>query len=560
VKPAVVIVGGTGVFGGRLARRLIQQDAVRVIVAGRDAHRLKAFCDAYGGEPLQLDRNGDIAVALTAIAPFAIVDAAGPFQDYGDDPYRLARAAIGLGSHYLDLSDDAVFTAGIASLDADARAAGVAVLSGVSSVPTISAAAVRSLMRGLVRIDSIDSVILPGNRAPRGLSVVQAIVSQVGRPLRLFRGGRWTDAPAWSGLRRLSLAVPGVRPLGRRWASFIGAPDLLLFPAAFAARSVTFRAGLELAIMHLGLWSLSWLVRGGLLSRLRPLAGVLHTVAGWLERWGSDRGGMRVSVLGIDADGHRLRREWTLIAEAGAGPEIPAIPAFVLLSLLRRQVIATGARPCLDAPTLEQLEAALPTPAMRTHRTETPAPVLYERILGDAFGRLPPVLQALHAVVDQTVSAGRAQVDVGQHPLARLIAWLMRFPPAAADVAVSVTMRVEGNRERWVRRFGSARFESVLRQDEAAAPGALVERFGPFSFDVQLVTDGTCIKMPVSHGRFLGIPLPSWLTPESRTREFVDAQGRAGFDVEIVLPRIGRLVRYRGALEPLLDDARPLPA
>lgn len=190
MKPAVVIVGGTGVFGSRLARRLIEQAAVRVIVAGRDPARLEAFCEEHGGESLQLDRDADVLDVLGAVAPFVIVDAAGPFQAYGSDPYRLARAAIALSSHYLDLSDDAAFTAGISAFDAEAKAAGVAVLSGVSSVPTISAAAVRELAAGLRTIDLIDSVILPGNRAPRGFSVVQAIVSQVGRPLAMFRGRR----------------------------------------------------------------------------------------------------------------------------------------------------------------------------------------------------------------------------------------------------------------------------------------------------------------------------------------------------------------------------------
>ncbi|MFV0409912.1 MAG: hypothetical protein ACK5LJ_09515 [Paracoccus sp. (in: a-proteobacteria)] len=74
-----------------------------------------------------------------------VVDAARPFHAYGDDPYRLARTAIAAGLHYLDLSDNAAFRAGITALDAQTRAAGCCVISGLSSVPALSSAAVRAL-------------------------------------------------------------------------------------------------------------------------------------------------------------------------------------------------------------------------------------------------------------------------------------------------------------------------------------------------------------------------------------------------------------------------------
>ena len=60
------------------------------------------------------------------------------FRPYGRDPYRVARAAIAAGAHYIDLADDGAFVAGIGALDEEAKAAGVAVISGASSVPAIS--------------------------------------------------------------------------------------------------------------------------------------------------------------------------------------------------------------------------------------------------------------------------------------------------------------------------------------------------------------------------------------------------------------------------------------
>ena len=344
--PRVLIVGGTGVFGSRLARMLIE-DGWHVTVTSRSLFKAQEFCATYGGHPLALERDGDLAEALADHD--MVVDAAGPFQDYGAAPYRLAEAAIDRGIPCLDLSDDANFTKGISALDAKARARGVAVLSGVSSVPALSSAAVTALAAELPEIDHIEAAILPGNRAPRGLSVMQAILGQVGAPLPLWRDGRWQEAPGWSDPRSYQLA-----PDLTRRAALIGAPDLLLFPEYYGAKTVEFRAGLELGIMQHSLAVWSWLRARNLAPNPARFTRLFHRVAGWMEPLGTDRGGMVVRV-----EGGGETRSWTLLAEAGDGPFIPAIPALITLGKLARGEVEPGARPALDLFTLDEAEAAL---------------------------------------------------------------------------------------------------------------------------------------------------------------------------------------------------------
>lgn len=299
----ILVLGGYGVFGGKLARRLVKDTQAEIIVAGRSLASAERHCRSFGGTPLQLDRDGDLAAAFARASPTIFIDAAGPFQAYGDDPYRVARAAIAAGAHYLDLADDAAFVAGIEALDAAARAAGVVAISGASSVPAISSAALNELTRDMPQIAVVGSVILPGNRAPRGLSVVRAIVAQAGQRLRCWRGGVWRQERGWGDLRLATLALDGVAPLRNRLASCIGAPDLRLFPARYNARSVEFRAGLDLKLMHVGLWLLAWPVRLGLARSLLPLATPLKWMADRLEHFGSDRGGMMTYAIGRDAAG-----------------------------------------------------------------------------------------------------------------------------------------------------------------------------------------------------------------------------------------------------------------
>jgi hypothetical protein len=514
------------------------QDGWEVIVAGRDPRQAAVHCAVHGGRPLMLDmRAADFAQQVAGVAPFAMVDAAGPFQAYTG--YAVAEAAIAAGAHYLDLSDDAGFTSEISALDTDAKAAGVVVLSGVSSVPALSSAAVVALSQGMTDIHGIESVILPGNRAPRGLSVIRAILAQAGQPFTIWREGAETTK-GWSRAMRISLTLPG-QTLKARAASLIGAPDLTLFGAHFKARNVTFRAGLELGVMHHGLTLVSLPVRWGWVRSVEGLARPLQLAANLLKPFGTDRGGMRVRVAGLGPNGPVIR-DWTLIAGAGDGPHIPAIPARVMLA--RLGVAAPGARACLGAFPLAAAEAVMAGYRIDTGTTETSAPFLFAQVVAD-FAMLPTPLQDLHSVMTHRRWQGRACVTRGKGLLARAVARIMRFPPEAADVPVTVVMERKGQAEVWTRDFAGRRFRSRLRLRK----GVMTERFGVLNFAIGLqVRDGGLVY-PVTRGWCCGIPLPRWSLPRSDTIEGADG-ARATFDVALSLPLAGLVVRYQGWLAP----------
>lgn len=549
-----LIIGGTGVFGSRLAAGLVRDGVAHVVIAGRSEDKLRRVAEDLACGWRVLDRgSADLEAVIASLAPFAVVDASGPFQAYGgSDPYRVARAAIAAEAHYFDLSDDAAFTQGITALKAEARAAGVSVLSGVSSVPALSAAAVHALSERIARIDLIDSMILPGNRAPRGRSVMAAILEQVGRPLP------GSQERAWIGSERIGINPPA-GPALSRLASPISAPDPSLTPGHFGAADVRFRAGLELGIMHRGLEMIAHAVRLGLLPRARLLLRPAHFGARLLEPFGTDVGAMRVLVRGQTAGGRALERTWTLVARSGDGPHVPAIPGRALATKLIRGEIRPGARACLHDLTLSECETAAPERALSFHKTERDFVPLFQNVLGDAWGGLPEEIRRLHRCFGVTRWRGEAEVTRGRNAAARTIAALFRFPPEARRTPVSVQLRREDLREVWIRDFGAHRFRSRLKAD-GNCKGRLWERFGPFSFAIQLDAGPGALRYPVVAGRFLGIPLPGAILPRSDTSETVDAEGRVTFDVALSLPLVGRIVRYRGWLiadQPMRGDQEP---
>jgi hypothetical protein len=248
-------------------------------------------------------------------------------------------------------------------------------------------------------------------------------------------------------------------------------------------------------------------------------------------------------------------REWTLIAAAGDGPHVPALPARVLCAAMRKGELAIGARACLAEFPLAAAEAAMHGLALSTHRAARPLSSVFAEALGADYGCLPPPLRDLHTVIDLRRWRGRADITRGRTVVARMFCALIGFPRQAREVPVEVTMERRGDAEIWVRDFGGRRFRSHLSRGGRRGPGAICERFGLLSFDIDLDASGGRLSYPVVAGGLLGIPLPRRLLPVSASAEYADARGRACFDVAIALPGIGPVVHYRGWLQP--DDAWP---
>ncbi len=420
-------------------------------------------------------------------------------------------------------------------------------------MPALSDAAIDHLTRDLSRVDTIDIAITPGNRAPRGRATIAAILSYVGHPVRLWQSGTWTDGIGWQDLHRRVLALPDGASLGKRWFSLCDVPDLALLPGRYDVRErVAFHAGLELSILHVGLWLLSWLVRWRWIASLVPFTGILRWLADRVRGVGSDRGGMLVDVAGRDAGGRAITRRWRLMAEAGDGPWIPALASVALVRKLARGALeARGATPCIGLLTMEEILAEAAGHAIRGASDEI-RPV-YLRSIGAAYDVLPPTIARLHDLSAGAAWQGRADISGAQGLLARAVARVFGFPSAATDVAARVMFGVRDGVETWHRSFGRYRFMSVQYAGTGRDAGLIVERFGVVAFAMHAAASPHGIDLHLRRGSVLGVPLPRFLWPRIAANERVDAEGRFRFDVEIGLPVIGRLVHYRGWLAPADD-------
>lgn len=352
----VALLGGYGNFGSYIARALAGIPDIELVICGRNLAKAKEYAASLNAAvPAQaaVINIADPDVALAAVAPQLVIHTVGPFQS---QDYRVAKAAIACGAHYCDLADARRFVAGVATLDVDARQAGVAVIAGASSVPCLTAAYLDAALDEFATITKIDYGIAAAQQTNRGLGTASAILSYVGRPFTTLRSGAKQRVFGWQGLH--SEIYP---ELGRRWFGYCDVPDLAIFPDRYPGlMNQRFCAGHEIAILHFGTWLLSWGVRLRLLPPLDRWSAFLLRASFLFDPLGSGRSGFHMYIDGLDKNGAPLARRHWIIARQGHGPNIPCMPAILIAKRLAcAESITPGARPCLDVISLDEYLGAL---------------------------------------------------------------------------------------------------------------------------------------------------------------------------------------------------------
>jgi saccharopine dehydrogenase-like NADP-dependent oxidoreductase len=357
MTPRILIVGGYGAFGARAAERLARAGGLELIIAGRNRAAAQDFAAGLATThgccvtAATLDATAVSPEALKALGARVVINASGPFQA---QDYSLARAAISAGMHYLDLADARAFVGGIGSLDAPAKAAGVLVLSGASTVPAVATAVVDHLAPQFARVDCLTYGLSPGNAYDPGPATTASILGGLGQPFTSLKEGRMQILHGWDDCRRHTFPV-----LGRRWMARCDVPDLDTMPARFPTlREMRFYAGVEIGMFHLSLAALAKARRWRLLPDPTPLTRPLLWAKRRLGFLGTDDGGMFVTLKGLGDDGRPKRIDWHLIARRNHGPYIPTLAAVVLARQLARGTLtATGAGACVGYVTLDVLLA-----------------------------------------------------------------------------------------------------------------------------------------------------------------------------------------------------------
>lgn len=353
----VLILGGYGNFGARISTALVKAK-IPIIIAGRDTNKanelLQKITLQYPEaqiETIQLDTNNSISTSLEKSNPAIVINTVGPFQSSN---YSVATSCIQHNIHYIDLADGRDFVTGITSLDQQAKANNVMVISGASTLPGLSSAVIAHFKHQFSVIDSVIYGIAPGQKTTRGIATTKSILSYLGRPIKPYKGCQKT-LYGWQ-----DLYCQEYPEIGKRWMANCDIPDFDLFPAKFQIKSLHFSAGMESTLLHFSMWAISYLVRIGLPLNLERHAEFLLRISNLFDRFGTENGGMHIIIKGKDFQGNLHEIKWFLLAFNSDGPQVPCIPAIILTKkLFAGQINITGALPCVECVTLDEYMSEL---------------------------------------------------------------------------------------------------------------------------------------------------------------------------------------------------------
>jgi len=228
----VLIIGGYGTFGFRIAQGLCDEAGLTLYLAGRNLEKARKACSRLSGQatfiPLKLDPNH---LALD-FKPCLIIDASGPFQSYNGSP--VLDYCLDHGIDYADLSDDAQFVQDVKLAGKAAKATNIIAVSGLSTCPVLSAIGLREIEAEIGAPTHTMIGIAPSPKADLGRNVIGAVMSYAGQksvPVR--RDGKTEIISGLTEIRDATICVPGDRPLPRLPFAVADAPDAIVLPHSF---------------------------------------------------------------------------------------------------------------------------------------------------------------------------------------------------------------------------------------------------------------------------------------------------------------------------------------
>jgi short subunit dehydrogenase-like uncharacterized protein len=304
----VWVLGGTGRSGRAIAAALRARDLESVLV-GRDQARLTAA--AEGARTVRAGTVDEMAVAIRRDGPAVVVNTVGPFARTAEP---IARAALAVAAHYLDLANDVDAATTLLALDDEARRAGSTLVTGAGFGVTAAESVALWLCRDeptpeSVRVDAVPSLAL--EEGPLGEALAATLLegfAEGGTAGRHYRGGRLVPTRLAGDLLHLRLPdgdeVTTVSvPFGDLVAAqrVSGAPNVIAASSEMPSSPVV-RAVIPVAAV---------LLRSGRVRRfaIRRLAGVR------LSERARPRASSWAHASARWADG-RLRESWLRLGDA----------------------------------------------------------------------------------------------------------------------------------------------------------------------------------------------------------------------------------------------------
>src|SRR5215208_3440559 len=247
----ILIIGGYGTVGRRVAADLAPDYPGRLVVAGRSAERAAQFAAElmYGVRGRRVDVGEPDSVE-------AALDGVGVVMSCIDQPEpHLLRAAIGRGLAYTDIAPHLMTRRPTEAMKAEAAQRGARIVLGTGLAPGISSLLARLGVDRVGAVESVKSNVLLSVGDTYGPASRDYLIEEIAVPYAVCIEGREVPTRPFGGHARVNFPPP----LGKRTAYPFPFSDQVFFPKTLAARTALSRLAIEPP----------WL--GALLAMLAPL-------------------------------------------------------------------------------------------------------------------------------------------------------------------------------------------------------------------------------------------------------------------------------------------------
>jgi saccharopine dehydrogenase-like NADP-dependent oxidoreductase len=306
-KRDILIAGGYGVVGRRIAAELGPDYPGRLVIAGRHQASADEAAAAIGhgarGRSIDVTEPSSIAAALQGVA--IVISCI-------DQPGRaLLRTAIERGLGYADITPHLTELgrgAGYETIDAAARASGARLVLGAGIVPGISNVIVRVLADALGGADEIETSLLLNAGDISGPASFDYFLQELAMPFDIHVDGKDHTVRAFSAPRLVEYPAPA----GAQLSYLFPFSDQVLYPRTMGVRTVITRLAIEPAWLSK---ALSVVARTGV-SHLLAIGAIRHVIARQRKAAPSNKGAR--FALRVDVRRGQNSRHATLLGQTQA--------------------------------------------------------------------------------------------------------------------------------------------------------------------------------------------------------------------------------------------------
>jgi hypothetical protein len=357
-EPRILVLGGYGNFGKRLGMMLASEGLYQIYIAGRSSYKadnvVAKIKEKYPNSKVNsyiIDwQASDFLPKLKESGANIVIHSAGPFPA---QQYTVAKTCLELGMHYLDLADSRSFVSQISELNEMAISHNKVIISGAGPVPGLSSTVVDNFASRFALLREIEFGISLGGKNERGNATLATVLGYLGKPFLRLENGLWKTVYGWQNLHQHYYGDN----VGLRWHANVDVPDLSLLPERYpTVKTVVFHAGIDIPILHLLMWQMSWISRAKLIKNWAKFHKPLMAISHWFDSLGTEDFGMYVKMNGSNWRYQPLEINWTLVAEKGDAPFISIVPCMILVRKILNGSLLPGARPCLGMFTLEEFD------------------------------------------------------------------------------------------------------------------------------------------------------------------------------------------------------------